>query len=71
MIRQVITGIKLSFSHGKELSILLNKIREENRIKEYEANKHRLKLCYKHRQERNRSQFSSAKCDYCKLLKKV
>jgi hypothetical protein len=36
-----------------------------------ETKHHNLNLCYKHRQEQNRSHYSEKNCDYCKLLNKV
>ena len=40
-------------------------------LKEESTRHNNLNLCYKHRQERNRSHFSEPSCDYCKLLKRV
>ena len=36
-----------------------------------EQNRHRLDLCFKHRQEPNRSHFSEQNCHYCQLEQQI
>lgn len=40
-------------------------------LREMETKHDNLNLCYKHRQEQNRSRYSEKNCDHCKLLKKL
>jgi len=63
--------IYLLFTYGKELDQVLKEKRQELLKIERENNKHRLNLCYKHRQEPYFSHYSEDNCDYCKLLKKL
>ena len=59
----------LVFRYGDEIDELLKDKRNTKDMAERESRKHNLDLCYEHRQERNRSQYSPHNCDYCKLLK--
>lgn len=61
----------LVFKYGPELEALPDEKRQKRELAEWEATRHNLRLCYKHRQERNHSQYNEQNCDYCKLLKKV
>jgi len=63
--------LKLLFTYGPELDQVLTQLRKANEEREREQNRHRLDLCFKHRQEPKRSHFSEHNCDYCKLLRKT
>jgi len=56
------------FTAGPELDSLIKKEKQERELAEFESNRYRLHLCYKHRQEPNHSHYSAHNCDYCKLL---
>jgi hypothetical protein len=57
-----------NWSHIDEL---LRKEAIKKELERREADRYRLRLCYMHRQERNRSVYSQKNCDYCILLKKL
>jgi hypothetical protein len=57
-----------NWSHIDEL---LRKEALKKELERHEADKHRLKLCYMHRQERYRSIYSEMNCDYCNLLRQL
>ena len=59
--------ILLILEYGPELKELLEEKKQAKLNAEREADKHRLKLCFKHRQEPNHSHYSEKNCDYCKL----
>lgn len=63
--------IKMLFIYRKELSILLNRIKDENEEQGRLERTHHLKLCKKHQQEQHRSPYSEKNCDYCKLLNQL
>lgn len=60
--------IRRIFRMRKTLLTKLKELEDEQAETERLKNKHRLKLCYKHRQEQNHSHYSPKNCDYCKLL---
>jgi hypothetical protein len=62
--------IWLALTYGPELDVVAKKIREEKEKRQKELERHHLKLCFKHQQEKRYSHFSEHNCDYCKLLKK-
>lgn len=50
-----------------ELDGLIEELKKKKQAAEIEANRHCLNLCFKHRQERNRSHYCEANCHYCQL----
>ena len=67
----VFKRIWLMLTYGPEIEIVLKEIREKRREEERESNRHRLDLCFKHRQEQNHSTYSEGNCHYCKALKEI
>ena len=69
-IADFIDTLTLIFTYGPDLEEVLKEKKREREDAERKTNRHRLDLCFKHRQEQNRSIFSEGNCDYCKLLAK-
>lgn len=59
--------LTFALTYGPELDQLLKEKRETERIHILDEDRHRLKLCYTHRQERSQSHYAEHNCDYCKL----
>lgn len=52
---------------GDALDALIKQEQRKIEDAEREANRHRLQLCFKHRQEPNHSDYGENNCDYCRL----
>lgn len=63
--------LALIFTSGPELLEIIQEKRVARIHREAEENRYRLKLCYKHRQEQNRSHFAEHNCDHCKALARI
>ncbi len=63
--------LRLVLSYGPEIDELLEATQKEREARRWEANKHRLNLCYKHRQEPDQSHYSPHNCDHCRLLERL
>jgi len=63
--------LKLVFTFGPEIDLVLEKLRDERELAKREEEKFNLKLCSKHKQEKLQSQYSEKNCDYCRLLKEI
>lgn len=70
IIKIFISKLIIVFKYKGELEEILKDIRKKQEAKDREDDLNRLKLCFKHRQEKNHSRFSEHNCDYCNLLKK-
>ncbi len=66
-MKNIINKLKLMFTYGPEIEKVLAEIADQNREIERQANRYRLKLCGKHKQEANQSHYAEHNCDYCKL----
>lgn len=60
-----IARLRLVLTYGPEIKQILQERRREQERKQAEEHKYRLNLCYKHRQEQNRSHFAEHNCHYC------
>lgn len=63
--------LKYLFTASAELDILIKKEHDILEKKKREDQIHRLNLCWKHRQEQNRSSFSEHNCHYCQAQKHI
>ena len=63
-----IKKLKLVFTHGDELTELLDKIEDDNIERERMKTVHNLKLCLKHQQEADHSHYAECNCDHCDAL---
>ncbi len=63
--------LKYLLTAPAELDELIEDIKTKAADEERIANRSRLDLCYRHRQEQNNSHFSPHNCDYCKLEEKI
>lgn len=68
---KLLKRLQFVFRYGPELDQLVEKQRQENIAKKREEDKHRLKLCFKHRQEPNRSHYAEHNCDHCAALARI
>ena len=68
-VAKLIDAITFALEYGPELEEVLKEKKQARLNAEHKANAHRLKLCFDHRQEQNRSIYSEQNCAYCKLLK--
>ena len=66
-MKQFIKRLKYLFTSTEALDILIAKEQRKIDDAERENQIHRLDLCYKHRQEPNRSHYSEHNCYYCQL----
>lgn len=61
--------LRLLFTYGQELEVLLKKERKRITDENDRKNKYRLKLCEKHNPVPKLTNYAEHNCDYCKLLK--
>jgi hypothetical protein len=59
------------WKYRKVLPTALRDLEFKREQQEHEDNRHRLNLCYKHRQEAKRSHYSEHNCDHCKALAEI
>ena len=64
---QFLRRLWFALTWAEDLEALIRQEREKREAKEFEENRHRLHLCFKHRQEQNRSHYSPQNCHYCQL----
>ena len=67
----ILKRLKYVFTSGDAIDALIQKENDDIIKAKEEMDKHRLNLCFKHRQEQNCSHYSEQNCDYCKLLNKL
>jgi len=67
----ILKRLKFVFTHKTDIESLLKKEQQAREEIEFNEQRYHLNLCLKHQQERNRSHFSEANCDYCKLLNAI
>lgn len=61
------TRLVYLFTAPREVEELILDKRAEFKRQDYENQRHRLNLCYKHRQEQNHSHYSEHNCHHCQL----
>jgi hypothetical protein len=66
-----IKNLKLVFTYGDEIEAILKKLKDDKRKQQWEDDKHRLNLCFAHRQEKHQSHYAEHNCDYCKAINEL
>lgn len=64
---KLLEKLKLVFSYGDELQVVLEDIRKNETEAQEATRKHHLRLCLRHQQEQNHSHFAMHNCDHCTL----